>query len=188
MRTIVFNGSEGSCLSNRNAATAFEPGSGSTIMSYAGICTSENLQNDADLVFHAGSIAEIGTSVGGSGASCATTLPLTSPNADPGPVMAGDDVTIPMGTAFRLSGSASDTDSGDELSYQWDQMDIGAIATTELTFNSDQGNNPLFRSRAPQTSTDRDFPILSNQLGLTSELAEILTNDFSNFKLSPNRS
>ncbi len=182
----TFNGSEGSCDGNRNATTAFEPGSGSTIMSYAGICDAENIQGNANASYHAGSIAEIDAFVGGSGASCATTLAITPANTDPDSVSAGNDVTIPMGTAFTLSGSANDADSSDVLSYQWDQMDVGAVATTAATFNGDQGNNPLFRNRLPQTSADRHFPTLGNQLNLTSDVGEVMpmTSRTLNFRLT----
>ena len=54
-----FNGSSASCISGRNQATAFEPGSGSTIMAYAGICGVENLQVFSDATFHAASIAQV---------------------------------------------------------------------------------------------------------------------------------
>lgn len=172
----TFNGSTGSCAgSNRNAATAFEPGSGSTIMSYAGICDGENLQLSSDATFHAGSLSEINAFVSNTntGGSCATPLTLTPANNDPTEANAGADKVIPAGTAFRLAGSATDTD-GDVLSYQWDQMDAGSTATTASTFNIDQGDNPLFRSYVPQPSAERHFPGLENQLGLTSFEGEIL--------------
>jgi len=173
----TFNGSTGSCggnPSNRNGSTAFEPGSGSTIMAYANICGGENLQTESEATFHAGSIAEINAFVAdtNTGGSCATILATTPANTDP---VAADaiDRTIPMGTPFSLTGSATDVD-GDTLSYQWDQLDAGTVPTTAATFNSDQGNNPLFRSNVPQTIAVRHFPSLANQLSLSSETGQIL--------------
>ena len=57
----TFNGSTGSCAGDtRFAGTAFEPGSGSSIMAYAGICGVENIATNSDPTFHAGSISEMG--------------------------------------------------------------------------------------------------------------------------------
>ncbi|MCK5662781.1 MAG: hypothetical protein KAI17_04800, partial [Thiotrichaceae bacterium] len=58
--THTFNGVQGLCAGNtRSAETAFEPGSGSTIMSYAGYCGGDNLQSNTDAMFHIGSIQQI---------------------------------------------------------------------------------------------------------------------------------
>ena len=158
----TFNGTTDSCLFNRSLfATTFEPGSGSTIMAYAGICGTENVQNAADATFHAGSISQINNFVAGAG-NCNTLIPIAPANADP-VAIAGPDRTIPLNTSFQLQGSGTDSNPGDTLSYQWDQMDAGT-ATSATTLGDDLGDNALFRSYLPQPTGDRDFPALGTQV------------------------
>lgn len=183
----TFNGSTGACAgSNRYGPTAVEPGSGSTIMAYAGICGGENLQSNSDATFHAKSIEEVNAFVSdpATGGSCATILATSPANNDPlvSPVT---NKIIPTGTPFRLVGSGTDAD-GDTLSYQWDQMNAGGTATTDTNFDSDQGDNPLFRSYTPQGSAERHFPSLSNQLGVTSDIVEAMQSTLRtlNFRLT----
>jgi len=157
-----FNGTTFACGGgNRVQSSAFEPGSGSTIMGYAGICGVEDIQANSDATFHAGSIAQIHAFTG-AGGSCNVPLPIA--NTDPVNVNAGVDRTIPLATAFRLEGSSSDNDiPADTLSYQWDQMNAGA-ATNADTLGDDLGSNALFRSYLPQANGERDFPALGTQV------------------------
>lgn len=170
-----FNGTTSSCGSgNRHALTAFEPGSGSTIMAYAGICGVESLQLNSDATFHAGSIAQINSFSGFAGNGNCFTPIATNPlnNADPviDPV---SDRTIPLNTAFVLTGSAIDAESGMTLSYQWDQMDVGT-PTDAVSYGTDLGDNPLFRSYVPQSTAGRDFPALGTQVQGLYDDAEVV--------------
>lgn len=164
-----FNGTTKNCAANRNAATAFEPGSGSTIMAYAGICGAEDIAQSSDTVFHAGSIAEIITYTRtGYGAGCVTNIGgSTAPIAE-----AGLNYTIPGGTAFALTGSVLVP----ALSYQWDQMDTGS-ATTATTIGTDIGSNALFRAFVPVTTPVRIFPQIATLMSGIPDKAETLPTE-----------
>jgi hypothetical protein len=51
--------------------------------------------------------------------------------------------TIPLRTPFALTGSATDADAGDTLTYLWEQNDRGGSAGTSL-LNNTKTNGPLF--------------------------------------------
>jgi hypothetical protein len=180
----TFNGTTSNCgSSNRNAATAVEPGSGSTIMAYAGLCGSENIQLNSEATYHAASISQINTFVtSGGGASCDVNFSFS--NSEP-TANAGLDHTIPVSTPFILVGAGTDADTGDTLSYQWDQMDAGT-ATDSLTFGQDLVDNTLFRTFIPQCNPERNFPNLRNQLDGIVDPAEALptTPRDVNFRLT----
>jgi hypothetical protein len=165
----TFNGTSSSCGSgNRSSSTAYEPGSGSTIMAYAGICDDENLQDNSDAYFHAASIAEITTYVtSGNGSSCDTSSVSSNhpPVAD-----AGSDFTIPSRAPFILQGSASDED-GDSLTYTWEQMDLGDSSSNEATMEDD-GERPIFRTWEASTSSSRYLPRLDDVIENTTSIGE----------------
>jgi hypothetical protein len=157
----------------RNNNTAYEPGSGSTIMSYAGICGSQNLQNNSDPYFHSISIQNIRDYVDGFyGQRCGVDVAID--NAIPQVQLTQNVYTIPSDTPFVLSASATDADN-DLLTYTWEQFDNGGTlgATNNLTeMNNDNGNNPLFRSYNPIELSQRYFPQLSDVLTGQTRLGE----------------
>jgi hypothetical protein len=142
-------------------ASQFEPGSGSTIMGYAGITGATDVQPHSDDYFHARSVEQISDYIkSGTGGGACAVVTITGNTA---PVVnAGTDFTIPKSTPFTLTGSASDGDAGDVLTYTWEQMNAGTSSTTNPSTTATTG--PLFRSRTGSTSTSRTFPILSSIL------------------------
>ncbi|MEW6999520.1 reprolysin-like metallopeptidase [Colwelliaceae bacterium BS250] len=162
--THSFNSESNICSgSTRSAGTAYEPGSGSTIMSYAGLCAPENIQNNADSYFHVKSIEQIKLYLVNDpyqiGQSCglANSSDNVAPQAD-----AGQDYTIPANTPFSLTANASDNNN-DLLTYTWEQVDLGAASTSFATMQDD-GFKPLFRSYLPNASASRTFPLLESIL------------------------
>jgi hypothetical protein len=149
-----FNGSSGFCGANRWPPSAWEPGSGSTIMSYSGLCVIEDVQIDSDDYFHVGSQIEITNFLDSIGIVCSANTPTgnTIPT-----VSAGSDLTLPAATPFTLTATGSDPD-GDALTFAWEEFDLGAAGPP----NTDNGNRPIFRTYDPDTDPgpSRTFPQL----------------------------
>ena len=155
----TFNGTTFNCGGgNRVASSAYEPGSGTTIMAYAGICREENIAAHSDPFFHTRSFDQITAFRDGSG-SCG--VQSNTGNTVP-TVNAGSDFTIPRGTPFTLTATGNDGD-GDPLTYCWEEFDLGD-ATGFPTPLLNPANSPLFKFRPPTASASRTIPALSDLL------------------------
>lgn len=173
-----FNSDQGLCGGNRNAVTAVEPGTGSTLLSYAGLpCANDSLQPLMSDYYHARSIQEIRSFL--ANISCGQIT--TSSNHLP-TVSTPTNVLIPKQTPFKLSATGTDPD-GDSLSYCWEQMDIGSAQTLSAP---DNGVSPLFRSFPPDTNGSRIFPQWSALLQNAASPGEKLpaTNRVMNFRVT----
>ncbi|WP_165768233.1 reprolysin-like metallopeptidase [Hymenobacter amundsenii] len=162
----TFNSTTNSCGgSNRSANSAYEPGSGTTIMAYAGICGTDNLQPNSDPYFHSRSFDQIVAHITGAG-NCA--VATATGNAAP-VVDAGRNYAIPVSTPFTLTGAATDANN-DALTYSWEQYNLGPAGAP----NAPSGDAPIFRTFSPSTSPARTFPRLADILNNTQTRGELL--------------
>jgi hypothetical protein len=159
----TFNGANCSAgTASNERKDRVEPGSGSTIQAYAGICGPDDLQranegqsgdgtNASDPYFHSRSFEDI-IDVLGRIPVGTTATGNTVPTAS-----AGLDVTIPAQTPFFLTATGSDA-NGDALTYNFEQRDGGTVSALS---NPEIAGGPLFRSFPPTTSRTSFFPRLS---------------------------
>jgi hypothetical protein len=156
----TFNGCGGG-----GSAAAYEPGSATTIMGYAGICGGDNLQSNSDAIFHHHSYAEIRAFVAAGGACGANSATGNSvPTVNGGP-----NYTIPKGTAFTLTTTSATDANGDALTYSWEQRDLGAA---QAVTDPDNGTSPIFRCWDATTSNARTFPRYADVLDGTLVVGE----------------
>lgn len=172
--THTFNNS---CSSNRTNSTAIEPGSGSTIMGYAGIC-SPNVQSQSDDYFHAISLTQMQNFIANR-ATCA----VSSDTNNTAPVAnAGSNYSIPKSTPFVLRGSGNDTENATSLTYNWEQIN------NEIAIMSPEPTNsvgPLFRSLPSKTNPNRYMPALATVVaGNTGSTWEVLPSVARNMDFS----
>jgi|TARA_B110000240_G_scaffold198097_1_gene256369 hypothetical protein len=155
----TFNGDAGNCAGEppRNNDTAYEPGSGSTIMAYAGICTPENVQNNSDAYFHVVSLEEMWANIS-SGPSSGCAAITSSGNSNSPTINSLTNYTIPKSTPFILKGNGNDADGNGTLTYCWEQKD-NEITAVPLVSTAPDG--PAFRSLTPSNSSDRYMPAIA---------------------------
>lgn len=152
-----------------------EPGSGSTIMGYAGI-TGQDVQANSDDYFHYATINQVEVNMVGK--SC----PVRTPIANIAPVVnAGINYTIPKSTPFVLTGTGSDV-NGDALTYCWEQTDTATTETLAASTASDtKVGGPNWRSYDPVASPSRYFPNLTSVIANTA-FTTAVSNDATPIK------
>jgi len=165
----TFNAATGSCSGNGSTNANAEPGSGTTIMAYAGICnTTNDLQPHSDPIFHAISYDQI---VNYSNNAAGNTCPVFNSTGNSFPtVNAGPDYYIPISTPFVLRGSATDP-NGDTLTYLWEQTNTGGAFSN---WNAPAGDAPIFRDFTPLDSAVRTFPKLADVISNKNTIGELL--------------
>ena len=131
-----------------------EPGSGTTIMGYAGITQENNVALNSDAYFHYVSILQIVENLDSK--SCGEAVSLTN---NPPVVNAVPNYVIPALTAFKLTGDATDPDAGDQLTYVWEHIDNGVV--TQGSFGPENPVGANFRSKNPTADPSRYFPALA---------------------------
>jgi hypothetical protein len=159
------------CTGGWDANTAIEPGSGSTLMGYGGNCSTPTnyvlASPNNETYFHTKSIEQIFNKMN----TISTCFTSTATGNTPPVATAGIAFTIPKGTPFSLTGSATDVNTADILSYSWDEYDVasandkGAFGATvagvgAYTAVNSTASAPIFRSRISASPT-RMFPALT---------------------------
>ncbi|GAA0890837.1 hypothetical protein GCM10009122_05160 [Fulvivirga kasyanovii] len=148
------------CSRSGSGLTEVEPASGSSIMGYAGIC-STNIQSNSDAYFAYVNIRDISANVqSGESSGCPVIVDLSNnpPVAD-----AGKDYIIPRSTPFVLKGAGSDPDGNGTLTYCWEQNDPEQ-APGDGSPESTWAQGPLFRSLEGTSSPNRYMPAISTVL------------------------
>ena len=163
-------GSNNFCTNGWFDDTAVEPGSGTTLMGYGGNCSTPVnyvlTAPNSESYFHTKSIEQILNSVNNFN-TCRT---LSATGNTPPTANAGNDYTIPKGTPFTLTGSATDPNASDVLSYAWEQYDVAASNDKGALGSNINGiggypavnsvlSAPLFRSKISSMPL-RNFPDL----------------------------
>jgi len=152
-----------------------EPGSGSTIMGYAGITgASTDVQAHSDAYFHKASIGQVQTNLSLSNKTCDTEISVAN---NPPTIASLPSYTIPNKTAFVLTASATDPEN-DPMTYTWEEVDSGSTSaqTINKTNLGTTTYGASFRSFTPTTSPTRYFPKFS------SVLAGVLDNSLNTWE------
>lgn len=176
----TFNGTGGSCTQAISSNSSYEIASGTTIMSYNGIC--DNDQNipssgEADNYFHTRSLFQMKEYIENA-ATCGQTI--NSSNTAPQSIAdnCSQQYLLPQRTPYILKGVATDSEN-DILTYTWEQYDEDGTGTPtqgEIGFNAaNNDSGPLTKCYPPSTSLIRMVPPVSTVLSGVNDPFEVLS-------------
>lgn len=160
----------------RTDSSAYETGSGVTIMSYGFSFTgcSPSVQGFNFDYYHSHSLQQMYSVI--SDISCAQNTTIAN---NPPSLISQSNYIIPRRTPFVLDVEASDPDN-DMLTYNWEQFD-NEISIQPPTSTSNLG--PNFRNFQPNASSSRYFPrmetLLNNQIQSTWEVLSNVSRDMN---------
>ncbi|MES2131892.1 MAG: zinc-dependent metalloprotease family protein [Bacteroidota bacterium] len=150
------------CSRSGSGTTEVEPASGSSIMGYAGICSS-NVQSNSHDDFNYVNIRDISTNIKTGNSTCAVITSLTD---NPPTANAGADYVIPKSTAFILEGTGNDIDGNASLTYNWSENDPAQSPGNAAPLST-YAVGPMYRAIPPLTSPNRYMPALATVLNNT---------------------
>ena len=147
------------------SSSAIEPGSGTTIMSYDGSCSSDNVTgnywHNAGSVYSVGTLEQVMDFSRTQGGNTCPVRTVTTNHIPTVNIPLPDGFYIPIGTPFEMSAVGVDTDN-EPISYSWEQADEGMyvpLGTTKTLYAN------TFRVFDPVSTPTRIFPKLSDILG-----------------------
>ncbi|MEM1324495.1 MAG: reprolysin-like metallopeptidase [Bacteroidota bacterium] len=152
----------------RSRRSAVEPGSGSTIMSYAGSCGADNVTTSTSNFFHSFNVTQINNLL-----DDLTCYDIEESDNQPPTVSIpySNGLYIPQNTPFEMTAIATDPND-DRLTYSWEQVDVGPATA----FDEPRGTSPSFRAYPPRSSPTRIVPSFFSQILNTNSRAEVLPN------------
>ena len=164
----TWNGNAGNCTAGQHGGSAaVEPGSGSTLLGYAGLCGNQNLQNNPDDYYNAETIIRMTNyTINSTGNTCAQVMNTgnTPPISDAG--LGGWNV--PIETPIVITGNGSDPDS-DPVTFSWEQSDTGPRGSPFTPV----GDAPIWRSWPAVDVPERFLPRLINVVSNNTALGEL---------------
>jgi subtilisin-like proprotein convertase family protein len=154
------------CNAQRNPLTAWEPGSGMSILGYPGLCKSDNLGLHVLPRFHSGSVEEISNLLMSMAYQfCGVKVSRSNRKVS---TLDIENTYLPRNTPFLLHPLTSDSTSW----FSWESIDIGF----PMSLNSISGNSPNIKMTELKSNTFRSFPGMDSLVKMVNEPGVILAD------------